>query len=154
VGENARDTWNVYKHSDGYPRGAANVLKTTLDYFAWNLPRYEADEFAAAFCAAGKCGWLWNQKFNQKDFEAHSPGGKYCHYNGGNVRLMPQGKPLAIASKHCSDIEYRYEIYQGNDKNLRVKAYSVNAWENPTEELLFDCALAEFPAKAKELESV
>jgi hypothetical protein len=150
-GETAADTWNVYKHCDGYPRGAANVLKTVLDYFAWALPRYEADEFAAAFCAAGKCGWLWNQKFNQADFKDHSPGGRLHNYNGGNVRLMPQGKPLSVALKCCADIEYRYEISQANDQELRIRAYSVNAWEAPGSEiLLVDCKLSEFAAWAKE----
>lgn len=45
----------VYKHSDGYPEGACEAINNTLS-FAWELPRYEGDEFAAAFVAANKSG--------------------------------------------------------------------------------------------------
>jgi hypothetical protein len=51
------ETFHVYKHSDNYPTGAqialANVLATGK---AWDLPRFEADEFAAGFVAANKEG--------------------------------------------------------------------------------------------------
>lgn len=48
---------SVYKHYDGYPAGAAVALQLTLDSKkAWELPRFEADEFAAAFVAANKTG--------------------------------------------------------------------------------------------------
>lgn len=150
-GQTAADTWNVYKHCDGYPRGAANVLQTALDFFAWIPPRFEADEFAAAFVAAGKCSWLWGSKFDEESFRKHSPKGEYQHYNGGNVRLMPQGDPLSVALKYCSDIEYRYEISQGNNQELRIRAYDVSAWDAPGEEtLLVDCELSEFAQWAKE----
>jgi hypothetical protein len=44
---------HVYKHHDGYPTGAAEFITKTTKY-AWNLPRFEADEFAASFVAANK----------------------------------------------------------------------------------------------------
>ena len=44
---------DVYKHYDGYPQGASGFIENALD-FAWQLPRFEADEFAAAFVAANK----------------------------------------------------------------------------------------------------
>jgi hypothetical protein len=48
---------HVYKHWDGYPEGAsAFLIKTLLSERAWALPRWEADEFAAAFIAANKEG--------------------------------------------------------------------------------------------------
>ena len=43
----------VYEHSDGYPDGAVCWITKTLEH-AWPLPRFEADEFAAAFVAANK----------------------------------------------------------------------------------------------------
>jgi hypothetical protein len=45
----------VYKHWDGYPeiKGAYGFIFKALPY-AWDLPRYEADDFAAAFVAANK----------------------------------------------------------------------------------------------------
>jgi hypothetical protein len=49
------ESYSVYKHHDGYPEGAAQWLQDTLDSgLAWELPRFEADEFAAAFIAANK----------------------------------------------------------------------------------------------------
>lgn len=47
--------WMVYVHHDGYPTGAAQKFTATLKSgLAWELPRFEADEFAAAFVAANK----------------------------------------------------------------------------------------------------
>ena len=56
---------HVYKHHDGYPyasynsgRGEAGGLLwiKKAKELAWELPRFEADEFAAAFVAANKTG--------------------------------------------------------------------------------------------------
>src|SRR6266702_4289456 len=104
--------FNVYKHHDGYPSGAAETLKTTIDWFAWPLPRYESDAFAAAFCAAGKVGALSSNDTSDLIIWAkeYGPGGIYHQGNGGGVRLMPQGNPAKVAEKNCSDIEYRYEV--------------------------------------------
>lgn len=94
--------YHVYKHHDGYPDehggfatiGAAKRL-------AWDLPRFEADEFAAAFVAAAKDG----------------PGG---------VRLLHSGKWQDVAP---GDIAYRYEITCVDGK-LNVTAWSVsNDWD-------------------------
>jgi hypothetical protein len=43
----------LYKHSDGYPDGAVCWITKALEH-ARPLPRFEADEFAAAFVAANK----------------------------------------------------------------------------------------------------
>lgn len=43
----------VYKQLDNYPAGAADFIENAKQ-FAWKLPRFEADEFAAAFVAANK----------------------------------------------------------------------------------------------------
>lgn len=46
----------IYRHCDGYPDGDSGVvadIKRALP-FAWPLPRFEADEFAAAFVRASK----------------------------------------------------------------------------------------------------
>jgi len=45
----------VYKHWDGYPSGIASALSKATNY-AWELPRFEADEFAASFIVANKTG--------------------------------------------------------------------------------------------------
>ena len=46
-------SFSVYTQYDGYPEGAAEFLTKALP-FAWPLPRFEPDEFAAAFVAANK----------------------------------------------------------------------------------------------------
>src|SRR6266567_3036073 len=46
---------HIYKHHDGYPSGAAIFIEKSLR-FAWELPRFEIDDFAAAFVAANKQG--------------------------------------------------------------------------------------------------
>ena len=44
---------HVYKHYDNYPQGAVDFIEKAKAY-AWELPRFEADEFGAAFVAANK----------------------------------------------------------------------------------------------------
>lgn len=51
IGED--DRHSVYKHWDGYPAWACRFIANALP-LAWPLPRFEADEFAAAFVAANK----------------------------------------------------------------------------------------------------
>ena len=43
----------VYKHYDNHPSGAAGCIEGAKE-FAWELPRFEASEFAAAFVVANK----------------------------------------------------------------------------------------------------
>ena len=75
----------VYKHYDGYPQGAAAHIEDAKAY-AWPLPRWEADEFAAAFVAANK---------NPK---------------GGEVRLLPNFEhtsiPMMMEQKTWCDYYY------------------------------------------------
>lgn len=73
--------FHVYKHHDGYPTGAASFLVGTAAK-AWPLPRFEADEFAAAFVAVNK-------------------------KSGGDVRLMQSGDIRKIAP---GDIEWHYTV--------------------------------------------
>lgn len=51
--ENPRVRYSAYIHSDGYPKGVEPRIRAALQR-AWELPRYEADDFAAAFIAANK----------------------------------------------------------------------------------------------------
>lgn len=48
-----RNTVSLYKHWDNYPSGALGFIEKALEY-SWELPRFEADEFAASFIAANK----------------------------------------------------------------------------------------------------
>lgn len=47
------NTFHVYKHWDGNPESILSCIEGAK-LFAWELPRFEADEFAAAFIAACK----------------------------------------------------------------------------------------------------
>ena len=53
------DSFSVYKHYDGYPSGegggsgAFGFIQDAKQY-AWDLPRFEASEFACAFIKANK----------------------------------------------------------------------------------------------------
>lgn len=86
---------NVYKHYDNYPEGAAQWLANALSK-AWELPRYEPDEFAAAFIAANK-------------------------EKAGDVRLLKSGKwDRAVPG----DVEYVYEIEMDKGNVLCVTSYS------------------------------
>jgi hypothetical protein len=145
--------WNVYKHHDGYPTGAAEHIAKALN-FAWKLPRYESDEFAAAFIAANKVHWDYKKEWAvDKDY---LPGGQYSGFSsGGGVRLMPQGDPIEVATKNCSDIEYRYVVYKKGDK-LRVIAFRTSIpWrDNQTleDKPIFECDLNTMEKHAKAYE--
>lgn len=78
------EVYAVYKHHDGYPDGARGFIVETMKY-AWEMPRFEADEFAAAFVAANK----------------RSPGG---------VRLYPQALRLRKILELQGDARYIYWI--------------------------------------------
>lgn len=153
---------NVYKHHDGYPSGAARTLKMAIDWFAWQLPRYENDEFAAAFVTAGKFGsWFETKKDLDAWYKDRGPKSKNRSWTGGGVRLMPQGNPTEVAKANCCDIEYRYEIKmavalptaiensakrKGNEPVLWIKAISGSWWGSSptTEEVIFEDPFDDF----------
>jgi hypothetical protein len=136
------EEFHVYKHSDGYPTGAAEALVAALDY-AWPLPRYEADEFSAAFVAANKSYYISQEleimrtlldgRFTQDRSElvrrlAQVRDYASKGYGGGGIRLCASGPFDDIAPQ---DLEYHYIIQPkkgGNDMacQLLVTAYAVN----------------------------
>lgn len=156
--------FNVYKHHDGYPSGAAQTIKTAINWFAWGLPRYESDEFAAAFCAAGKFGSFIESADDLIEWaKDHGPAGQYRTNQGGGVRLMPSGDPTLVACSNCGDIAYRYEISMGTplpkviegiarkkavEPQLLIKAFTGNWWndqKNPIgENTIFDGTFDQF----------
>lgn len=120
-----QDHFNVYRHSDNYPSGAWEAIQNALK-LAWELPRYEADEFACSFIAANK-NWLQFATKKQKDL--------YKNMNehslfGGCLRLLHDGRPSEVAPP---DIEYRYEI-RCLDGELYIKAFDTNYWDEPRKE--------------------
>jgi len=98
---------HVYKHHDGYPynggvhngtayEGGGLVWINNAKAFAWDLPRFEADEFAASFVAANKSG-------------------------GGGVNLISDQKPW----EYASDCDYWYKVTY-IDGDLHVTVLSVD----------------------------
>jgi hypothetical protein len=129
----------VYKHSDGYPEGAVCWITKALEH-AWPLPRFEADEFAAAFVAANKP----SAKTRRMDYiakaereadpekklhllkaaEEYGPGGRYADCVGGGVRLVNQ-PGLDAFKTFATDIAYLYDVaWKGNQ--LYVTAYATD----------------------------
>ena len=118
---------HVYKHHDGYPytgglhngeafEGGGLVWIKDAKGFAWDLPRFEADEFAASFVKANKSVV-------------------------GGVRLIGNQQPW----EYASDCEYWYKI-TSEGEDVRVTVLSVDWFgevrdhglemEGPLDELL------------------
>jgi hypothetical protein len=128
----------VYKHSDGYPEGAVCWITRAID-FAWPLPRFEADEFAAAFIAANKksaqqrhaeyqakaeCETDPQIKAHlQRSAEDWRPGGRYAlACTGGDLRVVNQPGMDAFKS-YASDIAFLYDVTVKGDA-LHVTVHS------------------------------
>jgi len=159
---------HVYKHHDGYPTGAADALKAAQAY-AWPLPRYEGDDYAAAFVAANKIPYFlqpglkallarlvkktpataaYECDITQKFTVSRYAFGKMPTGIGGGVRLIPQDKK---PHEFAADAAYRYQI---SKDGLMVTAFSCNYWDNADKEtFLFSCERAKFQAEAKRWEA-
>lgn len=97
--EDEHEEVHVYKHYDNYPLGAVDFIENAKEY-AWELPRFEADEFAAAFVAANK---------NRK---------------GGEVRLVNarfKDRDAMLEANHWCD--YHYVISKHNSQDLWIEIY-------------------------------
>ena len=97
-------TYGAYKHYDNYPSGAAYFIENAKAY-AWEFPRFEADDFAAAFVAANKAK------------------------KGGEVRLLPMFDSTSIDmvmedNKWC---DYYYVI-TFEDQGLTVEIWETRAF--------------------------
>lgn len=97
--EDEHEEVHVYKHYDNYPLGAVDFIENAKE-FAWELPRFEADEFAAAFVAANK---------NRK---------------GGEVRLVNarfKDREEMLEANHWCD--YHYVISKHNSQDLWIEIW-------------------------------
>ena len=107
-----RGSVHVYKHHDGYPYASDGnsedgglVWIDATRPFAWPLPRFEADEFAAGFVSANK----------------------YANGSGGGVRLINTKEPWEFSG----DSEFWYHI-SCVDGQLYVSVHAVNWWDEKT----------------------
>jgi hypothetical protein len=95
--EDDHEEVHVYKHYDNYPEGAVDFIENAKEY-AWELPRFEADEFAAAFVAANKNRKggevrLVNARF--KDREEMLEANDWCDYYYV-ISFIPQEQALWV----------------------------------------------------------
>ncbi len=145
-GHDNQDRVNVYKHHDGYPSGACEAIQNALKH-SWQLPRFEADEFAAAFCAGNKPNAKEVAERQGWDDEE-----KALQYVGGGVRILPSGPWEKVAA---GDNVFRYEI-KCVEGELFVSAYSISndyKTDKWSSELLFVGTLAEFEKFVQEKEA-
>jgi hypothetical protein len=124
------ETYHIFKHHDGYPSGAAQWLERALDY-AWPLPRYEPDDFAAAFVAANKT-------------------------RGGGIRIAKsrtQCKDVEFGyTIYPLEQKMRSAYPQLNAGQLMVEVVSTDYWDGKKERLIFKGSLTEFFGKAAQIE--
>ena len=84
----------IFRHFDGYPGAVVPELEDALEY-AWPLPQFEADDFAAAIVAA------WKPK------------------GGGDIRLAG-----TIELKDKKTLEsYVYVISQLENKKIQIQVF-------------------------------
>lgn len=135
---------HVYKHHDGYPSGACKAIKNALNH-SWALPRFEADDFGAAFVAGNKpsAATIVQEARNRFTIDEAR---KY--YVGGGVRLLESGDWKKVAP---GDIQYRYLI-QCVGGELQITAFGVNCGSNDklTVDQIFEGTLAEFEKFAED----
>lgn len=119
----------IYKHHDGYPEGAASHIVKALP-FAWTLPRFEADEFAAAFVAGNKDSHKARDSFG-----------------GGGIRTTD-------GPDSHGDIEYVYIVFQSEKNNqLCIKAYKADMWSSISENHFFYGRLKDFIAEYGDIDA-
>lgn len=147
---------NIYIHHDGYPSGALDHIKEAFP-FAWKLPRFEADEFAAALCAGAKSSCLLrytkaleNQIAGKTPDEWYTPAKLKQYFEesaGGGCRVFPSGPPIEVPA---FDLEYRYEIRFLLD-TLYIKCFSTHYCDDDAreEEELFSGTFKKFETWAK-----
>lgn len=108
--------FTVYKHFDGYPKGACYAIVNALPK-AWDLPRYEPDEFGAAFIAANKTSSgdvrLTHNAEDHGDIEY-----VYELFQAKNGQLIIQ----AYSVNFWHEVKERTEIFYGRLKDF-VRQY-------------------------------
>lgn len=134
------DRFHIYKHFDCYPHGGLSAICNAL-HFAWQMPRFEADEFAAAFCAANKgrlsaaaieikrkADTLPENDFMQ-DFSIEGPLtlNRYYRQDGGGVRLLQSGPNVHWHDAAPGDVEYHFDVY-ADGKKLMVTVSDI-CWD-------------------------
>lgn len=127
------EQYTVYKHHDGYPKGAAQWL-TVARHLSWPGGQFEPDEAAASFVTAAKLASKLNVTDDKLVFDCEAAN-RYPH--GGGVRLMNVSKKKGLFDKAPSDTEFAY-IIENRHGDWYITAYTASFWdaaksENATE---------------------
>lgn len=123
------EQYTVYKHHDGYPKGAVQWL-TIAQRLSWTGARFEPDEAAASLVAAAKlCGHL-HISANGKLALGDSIN---THPLGGGVRLMNVSKKKGIFDGAPCDIQFAYVI-ESKTGDWHVTAYATDFWDGAVKE--------------------
>ena len=105
VFKDSTQEFTVYKHWDGYPKGAYGYIKDAMPY-AWALPRFEASDFGAAFIAGNKGeGGGDVYLLNGDSTNADAMGIEYIY------TVTVDGEQLKIETQHLGDDEVLPIIY-------------------------------------------
>lgn len=99
--------YHVYVHSDKYPdgeHGGVNKIKKALKK-AWQLPRFEADEFATAFIASTKDGPGGVRLTLGESWEQAAPGDIEYHYT-----VSEQGGQLVVQVDAVSENDGKWTV--------------------------------------------
>ena len=89
-----RDAFSLYRHSDGYPdtqHGVVATLSKALP-LAWSMPRFEADDFAAAIVAAWKDGGGYIRLTGGRDWHVDTEYHYEVFPDAGAVRVQVYGR--------------------------------------------------------------
>ena len=105
---------SVYYHYDGYPSNALKMISKARKS-AWQFPRFEADEYAAAFCCIAKDGKAGGARLTEGPhrhgdlayrydvwFENNSLMVKIWHVDFDNEKLMDKGNIYEMWSKYVA----------------------------------------------------
>lgn len=116
------ESHHVFKHHDGCLSSAADALENAIQ-LAWRAPRYEPDEFAAAFVSGNK----------------QQPGG---------VRLARSQTAFADV-----EFLYVVEPDKGTPGLLKLTAYSADFWDGkPKKTKIWSGPLSTFIVTAQQIE--
>lgn len=107
-----RDSFDLYQHHDGYPEGPFGLVRhlAMARRLAWDLPRFEAADFAAAVIAVLKD--RGGSTYLTKDASAHAD--RSYHYrveplrNDYATRVM-----LTISQPHWDRTQGDIEVFSG-----------------------------------------
>jgi hypothetical protein len=122
----------VFKHSDGYPTGAAQAIEAALPH-AWPLPRFEPDEFAAGFVRANKksaddFAVEFEQQAAGEDALGKTEDASWLRDRAKKYRTDP-AYGLDAYKRFAGDIAFLYDIRCENGK-IRVTAYTASERED------------------------